>query len=93
VRAAQAFTEYAAVALLNAALIDSKTALAGQLEEAMASRAVIEQAKGVLMGRLGCTPEGAFSHLSRQSQHGNRKLHDVAVQVVRDAREGRYRSR
>ena len=84
----RAFAEYAAVALLNAALIDSKDALARQLEQAMATRAVIEQAKGVLMGRLHCTPEEAFGHLSRQSQRTNRKLNTVAAELVAEARKG-----
>ena len=79
---AQAFADYAAVALLNAAMMDSKTAVARQMEEAMASRAVIEQAKGVLMGRLGCTADEAFRHLSQQSQRTNRKLREVAVEIV-----------
>ena len=85
VQMATAFADYAAVALLNAALVDSKTALAAQLEEAMATRAVIEQAKGLLVGRLGCSPEEAFMHLSRQSQNANRKLRDVAAQIIADA--------
>jgi len=83
----QAFAEYAAVALLNAALIDSKDGLARQLEQAMATRAVIEQAKGVLMGRLGCSPEEAFAHLSRRSQNANRKLHVVAAELVAEAQK------
>lgn len=82
---ARAFADYAAVSVLNAAVVDSKTALARQLEEAMATRVVIEQAKGLLIGRLGCTPGEAFAHLSRQSQNANRKLHDVAAQIVADA--------
>jgi GAF domain-containing protein len=82
---AQAFADYAAVALVNAALVDSKTALARQMEEAMASRAVIEQAKGILMARLACTADEAFTHLSRQSQRTNRKLRDVATELVASA--------
>jgi GAF domain-containing protein len=84
---ARTFADYASVALLNAALVDSKTALAQQMEEAMATRAVIEQAKGVLVSLLGCSPEEAFTHLSRQSQNANRKLRDVAAQVVADAQQ------
>jgi GAF domain-containing protein len=89
VATATAFADFAAVAVLNAALVDSKTALAAQLQEAMASRAVIEQAKGLLIGRLGCTPDEAFTHLSRQSQNTNRKLRDVAAQIVADAQHSR----
>jgi AmiR/NasT family two-component response regulator len=63
--------------------------LAG-LRLALESRAVIEQAKGVLMATAGCTAEEAFALLRRQSQHENRKLRDVAEQLVRDQhRRGR----
>ena len=89
---AQAFADYAAVAMMNAAMMDSKTAAARQMEEAMASRAVIEQAKGVLMGRLGCSADEAFRHLSQQSQRSNRKLRDLAVEVVASATRGPERS-
>ena len=85
---ARAFADYAAVAVLNAALLDSKDALARQLEQAMTTRATIEQAKGVLVARLGCTPDQAFTHLSRQSQNSNRKLHDVAAELVDKAGRG-----
>lgn len=59
--------------------------LSGQLEEAMASRAVIEQAKGILMGRHGFSETEAFELLRRQSQRSNVKLRTVAAQVVADA--------
>jgi len=51
----------------------------------MQSRAVIEQAKGVLAGRLHCSPEDAFQHLVKESQHSNRKLRDLAAEVVQRA--------
>ncbi|WP_380161162.1 GAF and ANTAR domain-containing protein [Kineococcus sp. R86509] len=82
---ATAFAGYAAVALANAALYASTADLAVNLQTAMNSRAVIEQAKGVLVGRLGCTPEEAFTHLATQSQHQNRKLRDIATEVVENA--------
>jgi PAS domain S-box-containing protein len=53
-----------------------------QLREAMVSRATIEQAKGVLMAREGVGPDGAFDVLREQSQHANRKLRDVAAELV-----------
>jgi AmiR/NasT family two-component response regulator len=48
----------------------------------MDTRAVIEQAKGVLIARTGCTPDAAFELLVRQSQFENRKLYDVAQALV-----------
>jgi GAF domain-containing protein len=81
----QVFAGYAATALANHALYASSVALSGNLQTAMQSRAVIEQAKGVLMARLHCTAEEAFTHLSTQSQRSNRKLRDIAADVVADA--------
>jgi response regulator NasT len=52
------------------------------MREAMASRAVIEQAKGVLMRDRACTANDAFEVLRELSQHSNRKLHAVAAAVV-----------
>jgi AmiR/NasT family two-component response regulator len=52
------------------------------LRVALASRAVIEQAKGIIMGAMNCDASTAFQVLVRQSQHENRKLHDVAESLV-----------
>jgi hypothetical protein len=55
-----------------------------QLEEALLSRDIIGQAKGILMEREGCTADEAFDMLRRVSQKMNRKLRDVAGDVVSD---------
>jgi GAF domain-containing protein len=52
------------------------------LKIAMTSRAVIDQAKGILMERLKVTEEGAFAVLSHLSQQTNIKLRDIAEQLV-----------
>jgi hypothetical protein len=54
-----------------------------QLETALDSRAVIDQASGILMHALGCGPADAFDVLRRFSQRSNRKLSAVAEEVVR----------
>ena len=46
------------------------------------SRAVIGQATGVLMVRYGLSPGAAFALLTRYSSHQNRKLRDIALDVV-----------
>lgn len=56
--------------------------LTAQLEEALDGRAVIERAKGLLMGQLGIDADQAFDLLSTQSQHENRKLRDVAAGLL-----------
>lgn len=52
------------------------------LKTAMSSRAVIEQAKGILVERYKITEEMAFTLLSRASQDGNVKLRDIATELV-----------
>ncbi|MFA9431182.1 ANTAR domain-containing protein [Egicoccus sp. AB-alg2] len=52
------------------------------LRTALRHRAVIEQAKGVLMARNGCTPDQAFERLVDHSQRSNQKLIRVAAAVV-----------
>jgi AmiR/NasT family two-component response regulator len=49
---------------------------------AMDSRAIIEQAKGVLMAQQGVDAEQAFEILRGASQRANRKLRDIAAGVV-----------
>ena len=52
------------------------------LQGAFGRRAVIEQAKGMLMARHGIDGEKAFELLRKHSQHGGRRLSDVAAAVV-----------
>jgi hypothetical protein len=59
------------------------------LKAALVTRDVIGQAKGILMVTLRCSAEKAFALLTKQSQHENRKLHDIAAEIAaRAAREG-----
>ena len=62
--------------------------LAEQTRQAMASRATIEQAKGILMAERRCTPDDAFAILVELSQATNRKLRDVASALVEQAVSG-----
>ncbi|MBK5305390.1 MAG: GAF and ANTAR domain-containing protein [Frankiaceae bacterium] len=82
---AGSFASYAGVALANMHLYESTKTLAEQLQSAMESRAVIEQAKGVLMGQRRCTADEAFDILVKLSQQSNRKLRDVAQALVDSA--------
>jgi AmiR/NasT family two-component response regulator len=52
------------------------------LEGAFGRRAVIDQAKGILMARHGLDAEGAFAMLRDHSQRSGRKVGDVAAAVV-----------
>ncbi len=77
------FTGQASVALANAQVYRAAQQLSEQLTEALASRAVIEQAKGALMVTRRVDAEQAFTLLREHSQRSNRKLRDVAADVLR----------
>ena len=71
----------AAHASVAARAVDERSTLQSlgrDLQQALLSRDVIGQAKGILMERLEVTPEDAFDLLRRSSQHLNMKLRDVA---------------
>lgn len=53
-----------------------------QLEHALESRIVIEQAKGVLAERLGLDVEAAFDLLRGSARHHGLKIHELAAEVV-----------
>jgi GAF domain-containing protein len=82
---AQTFAGYAAISLANAHLYQSTASLAAQMEQAMKSRAVIEQAKGIIAAQHRCSTEEAFTLISRRSQSSHRKLRDVAAEIVTEA--------
>lgn len=88
VELALTFAGYAGVALANMHLYQAQALVAEQLQQAMESRATIEQAKGIVMGQRRCGPQEAFDVLVRLSQDTNRKLRDVAQALVEDAAEG-----
>ncbi|RDI63481.1 GAF and ANTAR domain-containing protein [Nocardia pseudobrasiliensis] len=70
--------------LLSAALHTAhQTELTVQLQSALASRSVIDQALGMVMAQRRCGRDHAFSVLSTISQHRNVKLVDIAVEVIR----------
>ncbi|MET3962096.1 GAF domain-containing protein [Marmoricola sp. OAE513] len=71
----RAFAAQAAVALARASQI-------GNLEAALDSRSRIGEAVGILMERFDLTSDRGFEVLARYSQNGNRKLRDVATELV-----------
>lgn len=78
---------HAALAVQTATAFFSHRDLADQLREAISSRAVIEQAKGVLVAQHRCPPDEAFELLVAASQRSNTKLRDVAARLVKDAQQ------
>ena len=79
---AQMFATQVSVVLANARAYWDAFDLAQGLRQAMDSRAVIEQAKGKIMGANGCTPGEAFDLLVKASQRENVKLRDVARRII-----------
>jgi GAF domain-containing protein len=76
------FAPYAAVAAGNLYAYQSARDMADNLQRALESRAVIDQAKGVLIERYKLTPDRAFQLLAQASMHANRKVRDIADHLV-----------
>jgi GAF domain-containing protein len=80
------FAHQASVAIANAQLYDRAYRLSQQLNEALTSRAVIDQAKGILMAQAGVSADEAFALLTQTSQRENRKVREIARELVDRAR-------
>ncbi|MCU1617048.1 MAG: Histidine kinase [Frankiales bacterium] len=85
VRTGELFARPAAVAVHNAQVLAQSQRLAAQLGEALTSRAVIDQALGVLMSRTGASPDEAFGRLRSMSQAQHIKVAEVARLLVDEA--------
>jgi GAF domain-containing protein len=73
-------------AIANARRYTKARKLANDLSRALDSRAVIDQARGILMARRGISAEQAFAELARESQNSNVKLRDLAARLVEGVR-------
>jgi GAF domain-containing protein len=78
------FSRHASALLADAQAFWSSKALSSQLQEAMESREVIDQAVGILMERQRCRPEEALEQLRLESQAKNRKVRDLARALVHE---------
>ena len=78
------FAAQGGVALDNADRYRQSRDLVEHLHATLTSRSLIERAKGLLMGRHQLGSEAAFDLLRRQSQHSDRKLRDVAVDLLEE---------
>ena len=76
------FAEEATRALELAVRLGDQVEMTEQLKTALTSRAVIDQAIGVIMSQNSCNAEEAFAVLRAASQTRNVKLRDVAVEVI-----------
>ena len=79
---ARIFAAQASTALVLVLRTAAQAEESAQLEQALASRKEIDQALGILMGQQRCTADEAFVLLRQHSQNNNRKLRDVAVDLI-----------
>lgn len=75
-------TLHAGVVFENAALYYDTLALVSQLRTALRTRSLVGQAQGMLMRHCKYGPDQSFDALRRASQNHNRKLRDIAEQLV-----------
>jgi GAF domain-containing protein len=81
-RAARALVDVATIGILQERATREQGIVAGQLQVALNSRVMIEQAKGVLAERLRITPDQAFLVLRQYSRNNNRPLTQLAADVI-----------
>ncbi|SNS21459.1 ANTAR domain-containing protein [Geodermatophilus saharensis] len=79
---AERFAHHAAVPVANGQLHARSVQLAQNLQAALESRAVIDQAKGILIERYRLTASQAFDALARVSNETNTKVRDLAAHLV-----------
>lgn len=86
---ADMLAEQVTVALANMWDYDEVRTDAAQMQEALAGRAIIDQAKGIIMKSSGCSAEAAFDELRRISQHHQVKVADLARLLVDEHQRNR----
>ncbi|WP_166788940.1 MULTISPECIES: GAF and ANTAR domain-containing protein [unclassified Cryobacterium] len=79
---ALALAQVATISLVQQQTIRNQGTVNGQLQQALKSRILIEQAKGVLAQRHGVSIDAAFSLLRTYARASSSKLHDIADGVV-----------
>jgi GAF domain-containing protein len=79
---AQAMADIATISILQERTLREARVLAEQLQRALNSRVVIEQAKGVLAERAKINLDEAFTLLRTYARTQNRRLHDVSTAVI-----------
>jgi GAF domain-containing protein len=80
-----AFTDLAALFIASMMRGERQSELATQLQGALDSRKVIEQAKGVLIGKEGISARDAYERLRARARAERRKLSAVCAEIVADA--------
>lgn len=81
-RSAMVMTNIATAYLLSSASLTKQTELSAQLQHALDSRVLVEQAKGVLAEAKGISVEAAYQLLRRHARKGGLRVHDVACAII-----------
>lgn len=84
-RIGELFAAPAGIAVCNAQVLALAQQRAAQLQAALGSRTIIDQAIGILRSRSGCTADQGFARLQAMSQSENVKLTLVAERIVEEA--------
>lgn len=79
---AQAMADVATIGILGTRALRRQETLAAQLQHALNSRVIIEQAKGVLAERLGLTMAAAFTALRNYARSNNNRVSELAKSIV-----------
>lgn len=82
VRLGQAFADLATISILQQRQAHEREVLTEQLQQALRSRVVIEQATGMVAGRTGLPVDQAFELLRSNARRTSRRLSDLARDVV-----------
>lgn len=81
-RIAGALADVTTISLLNHHLVAGLTETTAQLQGALTSRVIIEQAKGLISARLEIDPSEAFHRLRRYARGNNQRIADVSEQLI-----------
>jgi GAF domain-containing protein len=81
-RLASTLGSAASVALANARTYWRAARLADQLQQALSSHGIVEQATGILIAQRGCSPGQAYHLLAAAAQHNRLSVEDVAADLV-----------
>ena len=79
---AQVLANMASGYVLNSGRLDQARTLSQQLQHALDSRIIVEQAKGILAERNQISPADAFERIRKHARATNTRVHDLAQQIV-----------
>jgi GAF domain-containing protein len=92
VRVVQALADVATIAIIQERIRHEAELITDQLQNALHSRIIIEQAKGALARAQGISTSKAFDVMRTTARSTRRRLHDIAGAIVDDLDESESRS-